>query len=233
MKRTNFSACLWTVIGVQRQSLASQPHVAPGTKLLTIEDFDTIDGQPALPHDLLDPNLINSFKKLCLHPVDKIESVWTTRFRARTVTRVPLKLDPVDDPRVCARCNSFRCSCFMQDILATQVAHSEEDEIEDVGDEDSKKKTRGIVHSVHMTDNVTGSADGLLNFFPSAMKPFNIGSKVGLSRILSEFYIENRDDYKVKIVNTDVQIYERIIKVRVFRLCHLSLHRFTTFNLHR
>ena len=208
MKRSNFTACLWTVTGVQRQSLPSQPHVELGVKLLSIDEFVVNGRRPALPPDLFAVALVDRFKRQLLFPVDKVKSFWGARFRAKDVTRVPLKLAPGVNSRVCGRCGESRCSCFMRDILATQVNGDDEDV-----DIDNGTDQTNLAHSLHMTDNITGSADGLLNFFPGDIKPYNIGSKVGLARILAEFYIENHDKGMVKIVNTDVQIYERIIKV--------------------
>lgn len=211
LARTNFALCLWTVVGVQRQSLPTQPHVLssdPSVRggLLSVADF-TIkrNSSPALPDDLLDSKLIDGFKKEWLGPVDRIKSFWTSHFRAKNVTRVPLKLPPVDDDKSqpCPRCGTQRCSCFMQEILSAQSEAEATSLLQDTGK-----------NPLHVTDDISGSPDGMLNFFPRAMKEFNIGSKAGLARMLAEFHIENRNSQTVKIVNTDVQIYERIMKVR-------------------
>ena len=72
-----------------------------------------------------------------------------------------------------------------------------------------------LASSSTIDDHISGSPDGLLNFFPFELRRFNIGSKIGLARILADFNIEHGGNAYgiVKIVNTDVQIFERIIKV--------------------
>ena len=197
-------------MGIQRQSLPTQPHrlsmsdaERSASPLLSTADFKLRPGMAAaLPMDILDAGLIARFKRMFLEPVDRVGSFWNARFRAMEVTRVPLKLPPSGDGKSCPRCGFTSCSCFMDDIIATQA--------------DDEENVEGkLAHAVHMSDPVSGSPDGLLNFFPMGMKRENIGSNAGLSRILAEFNIENCDDDKVKMVNTDVQIYERIIKVRI------------------
>ena len=200
-------------MGVQRQSLPSQPHRQSLSeadkakrKLLTWEDFKITGGvRPALPPDIVDDALVNRFRKQFLDKIDNVDSFWTNRFRAKDVTRVPLKLPRTENEYLCIRCQVSRCSCFIQGILDSQ----------------ENETGSNLAHSVHMSDHVSGSPDGLLNFFPSDLKPFNIGSKNGLARILAEFNIDNSDKNMFKIVNTDVQIYERIIKVKfVSRICY-------------
>ena len=210
MKSSNFAMCLWTVMGVQRQSLPSQPHRMKlstqeklKSKLLTREEFKvSVHSTSALPDDLLDADLTDHFKESWLNKVDKITNFWNSRFRGKNVTRVRLKLQaPAEsESTACTRCGNPKCSCFMNDIVATQS--------------DGKGGVNHVAHSVHMSDHISGSPDGLLNFFPSRMKPFNIGSNAGLARIVAEFHIENWNSNMVKMVNTDVQIYERIMKVR-------------------
>jgi hypothetical protein len=219
MTRSNFSLNLWTVMGVQRQSLPTQPHrlqlsgsELQKCELLSVEDF-IVNNQstPAMPDDILDIALIRSFKINWLDKVDKVQSFWKSSFRAKSVTRVPLKLPNSEGFNKCGNCDRLKCSCFINSILATQrAADSDGKRVS----EEKQPTPSELMHSVHLTDNVSGSPDGLLNFFPHTIKKQNIGSKVGLSRILAEFNMENRDNKMVKIVNTDVQIYERILKVR-------------------
>lgn len=217
MTRSNFSLNLWTVMGVQRQSLPTQPHRLQLSglakcKLLSVEDFIVNnESAPAMPDDILDIALIRSFKTNWLDKVDKVQSFWKSTFRAKSVTRVPLKLPDSEGYNKCRNCDRLKCSCFINSILATQRAADSDGKH---SSEEKQPTPRELIHSVHLTDNVSGSPDGLLNFFPHTIKKQNIGSKVGLSRILAEFNMENRDKKVVKIVNTDVQIYERILKVR-------------------
>jgi hypothetical protein len=207
MSTSNFSLCLWTVVGIMRQGLSTQHHVLDGghgAKLMTIGEFEVSNNTAgALPDHLLGPDLINIVRDQWLGKVNKVTCFWDSKFKAKDINRIPLKLPVVvgaPDPRLCRKCGQLKCNCGL-DALAS---HVESDPFIDKTNLSSAAAT---------DDHTSGSADGLLNFFPADIYPYNIGSKIGLARMLAHFNIQHSDGGQVKILNTDVQIFERIIKV--------------------
>lgn len=207
MTRTNFTLCLWTVCGIQRQSLASQEHVSKGghaSKLMAVDDFKvSANGADALPDDILSPTLVNVVRSRWFHRINRTRSFWVGKLRARNVNRVPLKLPEVvgdEDAKSCIHCSEAKCACQLE-RLSREVGAQDTSDILDLST------------SAAIDDHVSGSPDGLLNFFPYELRPHNIGSKIGLARMLAEFNITHGNQGIVKIVNTDVQIFERIVKV--------------------
>ena len=204
MSRTNFTLCLWTVVGVQRQSLPSQKHVVNGdhgSSLMTPDDFKvSANGANALPDDITSAPLLNVVRNAWFKRVGTTRSFWVGDFRAKNVTRVPLKLpkEGKDDEK-CGQCDGQGCTCALERLVSDSC--------------DAPGDILNLASSATIDDHISGSPDGLLNFFPSELRRFNIGSKIGLARMLADFNIEHGNNGFVKIVNTDVQIVERIIKV--------------------
>ena len=98
MSTTKFTLCLWTVCGIQRQSLPTQAHVVGGNtarRLMSVEDFKvTKNPSGALPADLLNPRAVAEVRDAWLGRFNKVHDYWSGDFRARDVNRVPLKLAP-------------------------------------------------------------------------------------------------------------------------------------------
>jgi len=213
MKQSNFSNFQWTAKGIQMQSLPSQPHVDAkrAAKLLHPDDFNQ-EGEHmgVMPADLLDEDLIGDFQRDWLDAQDRIESVLDLNtYASQNVTRVPLKL-PVpraagqpnsilNVPEVCTTClrqrDDPRCDCARFGVFLP----------------DGKPEGG---RSIHASDEMSGSPDGLLNFHPSDLLPHAIGTRVGLAKLMAHFNIEHGTEGRVKIVNSDIDIYARIIKVK-------------------
>jgi hypothetical protein len=174
-----------------------------GSSLMKPNDFKvSANGADALPDAITSPPLLSVVKNAWFKTVGLTRSFWVGNFRARNVTRVPLKLpkegkDESDEK--CGQCDGEGCTCALERL----VSHSG----------DAPGDILNLASSSTIDDHISGSPDGLLNFFPFELRRFNIGSKIGLARMLADFNIEHGDKGFVKIVNTDVQIFERIIKV--------------------
>jgi len=228
MSRTNFTLCLWTVCGVQRQSLPSQQHVIEGghsNRLMSFEEFKVSrNNADALPADILSVALVNKVKNQWFARVGATRSFWEGNLRARKVNRVPLKLprgESGNDAKACGQCNDARqrCGCSLEQLNGDAKVNDSNDIL-------------NLSTSAAIDDHISGSPDGLLNFFPFQLRRFNIGSKVGLARLLAEFNICHGDKDVVKILNTDVQIFERIIKVITtsrIHSCHVHLEHIILF----
>jgi hypothetical protein len=170
-----------------------------------------------MPANLLDADLINGFQRDWLGVQDKIESFRELKtYASENVTRVPLKL-PVPQastqpdsilnvPENCLSC--FRpaddpdCNCARFSVFSPAAAPD-----------------GGSYRSIHTSDEMSGSPDGLLNFHPADLLPHAIGTRVGLAKLMAHFNLEFRTEGRVKIVNSDIDIYARIIKVKA----HLNL----------
>ena len=214
MKQSNFSNYQWTAKGLQRQSLMSQTHIVEdagrASQLLSPVHFVVEeDTEPMLPPDLFDEDLVAAFQANWLAVQDRVESMWEKKsFASRDVNRVPLKL-PVPDqklehagsrPVACGHClrvkGTDHCECPRFGVFGHNPG------------------TAGGL-SIHASDEVSASPDGLLNFFPTDLLPHAIGSRVGLAKLLAQFNLEFGTGDRVKILNSDIDIYARIIKVSV------------------
>ena len=209
LKQTNFSNYQWTAYAIMRQGLPTQHHMhnrAAGTLIQPSEMKLTPTSMDAMPPDLLAGVLVEGLIKWINR--QDVDTLWDSpSFISKAVTRIPLKLPDIDDPEaktidiVCGNC--FRragtpdCTCARFDIYDDGVGS-------------------GHNESVHRSDETTGSPDGLLNFFPTTVLEHAIGSKIGLAKVMARMNIEYGLDERVKIVNSDVDIYARIIKVRVY-----------------
>ena len=177
MSRTNFTLCLWTVVGVQRQSLPSQKHVVDGdhgSSLMNPDDFKvSANVANALPDDITSAPLLNVVKNAWFKTVGRTRSFWVGNFRARNVTRVPLKLpkEGKDDEK-CGQCDGERCTCALERLVNDSS--------------DAPGDILNLASSSTIDDHISGSPDGLLNFFPFELRRFNIGSKIGLARMLAD-----------------------------------------------
>lgn len=215
MKQTNFSNFQWTAKGIQRQSQKFQYHIDEkrASKLLSPTEFQ-IDPTKThvMPPDLLDDDIVTGFWSEWLGAQDEVESIWDRKtFLARDVTRVPLKLpSTVDDAQYISLLNVGDDEC---PICFRPYGHPECD-IDHLCffpqvDEDIYLDEMPI----HATDDTSASPDGLLNFFPADLLPHAIGTRVGLAKLMTQFNLDFGDTGRVKILNSDIDIYARIIKV--------------------
>jgi hypothetical protein len=94
----------------------------------------------------------------------------------------------------------MKCNCGLDALIEAQ-------------EENPLLEQSNLSSRAAIDDHISGSPDGLLNFFPADIKQFNVGSKIGLARMLADFNIQFGASGQVKILNTDVQIFERIVKV--------------------
>ena len=209
LKQTNFSNYQWTAYAIMRQGLPTQHHMRdrdPQTLIQPSEMKLTSTSVAAMPPDLLAGELVEGLVKWI--DSQEVDTLWdSSSFISKDVTRIPLKLPEPVDPEakaieiVCGNCfrraGTPECACARFDIYEDGVGS-------------------GHNESVHRSDQTTGSADGFLNFFPTTVLEYAIGSKVGLAKIMARMNIEYGLDERVKIVNSDVDIYARIIKVRVY-----------------